>query len=87
MFQLPQDGNTALMYACKEGYLLFVKALLQAHPDVNIATKVHIIIYCMFLLIQVSILILCIESILAYIRLASYYNPSSCLSRLMCRYL
>lgn len=44
MFQLPQDGNTALMYACKEGYLLFVKALLQAHPDVNIATKVHIII-------------------------------------------
>lgn len=32
------------MYACKEGYLLIVKALLQAHPDVNIATKVHIII-------------------------------------------
>ena len=44
MFQLPQDGNTALVYACKEGYLLIVKALLQAHPDVNIATKVHIII-------------------------------------------
>ena len=44
MLQLPQDGNTALMYACKEGYLLIVKALLQAHPNVNVATKVHIII-------------------------------------------
>ena len=32
------------MYACKEGYLLIVKALLQARPDVNIATKVRIII-------------------------------------------
>lgn len=43
MLHLPQNGNTALMYACKEGYLLIVKELLQAQPDVNIATKVHII--------------------------------------------
>ena len=85
MLQYTQDGTTALMYACKEGYLLIVKALLLAHPDVNIATKVRMICWCIrLLLVQVSTLILCIYP---YTRLVSYYNPNSCLSRLMCRYL
>jgi ankyrin repeat protein len=43
-----QNGNTALLMAAQEGYTDVVQLLMEAGADVNVQSKVHLLLhlYC-----------------------------------------
>jgi ankyrin repeat protein len=45
-----QNGNTALLMAAQEGYTDIVQLLMEAGADVNVQSKVHLLLhlYCCF---------------------------------------
>ena len=53
---LTQDGDTALLLACREGKVDVVKVLLQAGADMNIQNKVRNV--CMYSVCMIKYILL-----------------------------